>query len=133
MQSEDAGPPTLVSDQGCCHKHCAASRFRSISCSAVPVRSCEGCCREQADEFAEKLDSLMEVVLEHLEAGVGQRQGPALWSALLPVFQRTIMRAHRCKFAQYLLWYLCLKVRLPAYLPGCCSWLQNAACSHQQK
>ncbi|KAK9806667.1 hypothetical protein WJX73_005868 [Symbiochloris irregularis] len=63
-----------------------------------------------ADHFAEKLDSLMEVVLAHLEAAVDQGQGANLWPAVALVFERTMLRAHRCKFAQYLLWYLCLRV-----------------------
>ena len=65
----------------------------------------------QAEEFAEKLDSLMEVTLSHLESAVDQGEGATLWPALLMVFQRTILRAHRCKFAQFLLWFLCVRVR----------------------
>ena len=58
----------------------------------------------------------MELVLSHLEGAIEQGQGTALWPALLLVFQRTILRAHRCKFAQYLLWYLCLQVGNPMLL-----------------
>ena len=70
----------------------------------------------QADHFAEKLDSLMEVALAHLQAALDQGQGPDLWPAVALVFQRTMLRAHKCKFAQYLLWYLCLRVK--PLLPG---------------
>lgn len=86
-------------------------------------RSCLQLLHAQANLFAEKLDSLMEVVLAQLEGGIEQGQGPALWAVLLPVFQRTVLRTHRCKFAQYLLWYLCLKVRFSTRgfpLVACC-------------
>ena len=72
----------------------------------------------QADIFAEKLDSLMDVTLAHLEAAKDGAQGAMLWPIVLLVFQRSMLRAHRCKFAQYLLWYLCLQVGSVQSAPG---------------
>ena len=65
----------------------------------------------QADEFAEKLDGLMDLVLAQVAGAQDSGLGPSLLTALLPVFEDTILPAHRTKFSQYLLWFLCAQVR----------------------
>ena len=79
----------------------------------------------QADEFAEKLDGLMDLVLAHVAGAQDLGLGHSLLAALLPVFEDTILPAHRTKFSQYLLWFLCSQVHhhaspfFPAPLNAC--------------
>jgi len=70
------------------------------------------------DETADKLDSMMEMTMEHLERRVISGQLPATWDTTLGAFERTILHTHRSKFVQFLVFYLA------RYAPEqCCSSL----------
>jgi RNA polymerase I-specific transcription initiation factor RRN3 len=70
------------------------------------------------DETADKLDSMMEMTMEHLERRVVAGQLPATWDTTLGAFERTILHTHRSKFVQFLVFYLA------RYAPEqCCSSL----------
>lgn len=58
------------------------------------------------DETADKLDSMMEMTMEHLERRVVSGQLPATWDTTLGAFERTILHTHRSKFVQFLVFYL---------------------------
>lgn len=51
--------------------------------------------------MADKLDSLMELVLEHLLSRAAAGGLPAAFRTLLAVFERRILHAHRSKFVQF--------------------------------
>jgi RNA polymerase I-specific transcription initiation factor RRN3 len=65
--------------------------------------------RPPVDETADKLDSLMEMTFIHLQWRVDAGQLGAVWQTMLTAFERTLLHAHRCKFTQYLLFFLALK------------------------
>eukprot|EP00775_Hariotina_reticulata_P003857 gene3857-4114_t len=65
--------------------------------------------RPAIDETADKLDSLMEMTFEHLQWRVNAGQLGSAWQTMLLSFERTLLHAHRCKFTQYLLFFLALK------------------------
>ena len=58
------------------------------------------------DETADKLDSMMEMVMEHLQRRIAAGQLPSTWDTALAAFERTILHTHRSKFVQYLLFFL---------------------------
>lgn len=58
------------------------------------------------DETADKLDSMMEMTLEHLSHRIELGQLPAAWSTAMSAFERTILQTHRSKFVQFLLFYM---------------------------
>lgn len=62
----------------------------------------------------EKLDALMGLTLDALGHALAAGQGASLRPVLLRIFEATILPAHRTKFCQYLLWFLCAQVRLPS-------------------
>jgi len=68
------------------------------------------------DLTADKLDSMMEMTMEHLERRVASGQLPATWDTTLGAFERTILHTHRSKFVQFLVFYVA------RYAPEhCCS------------
>lgn len=58
------------------------------------------------DEAANKLDSLMELIFEHLEKRIAAGQLGPCWQTALSFFERTLLHAHRSKFTQFLIFYL---------------------------
>ena len=58
------------------------------------------------DETADKLDSLMEMTMEHVHTRVEKGQLPALWDTVMSCFDTTILHTHRSKFVQFLVFYL---------------------------
>ncbi|KAK9817200.1 hypothetical protein WJX72_010975 [[Myrmecia] bisecta] len=59
------------------------------------------------DETADKLDSMMELTLEHLQRRCQAGQLGQTWRSLLVAFERAMLPTHRSKFTQYLIFYLC--------------------------
>ena len=49
---------------------------------------------------ADKLDSMMELTLEHLQRRTAAGQGAAAWDTLLGAFERCVLLTHRSKFTQ---------------------------------
>ncbi len=64
---------------------------------------------EKVDEMAEKLDTLMYLVFEHLHLLTSSKQKTpsSLFKMLLPSFESVILTTHRCKFIQFLIIFLC--------------------------
>jgi len=64
---------------------------------------------EKVDEMAEKLDTLMYLVFEHLQLVTSSKQKSpsSLFKMLLPSFESVILTTHRCKFIQFLIVFLC--------------------------
>ena len=60
----------------------------------------------QLDETAEKLDSMMTLVFQHISKCREDGQLAATWQALLDSFFVTVLDTHRSKFTQFLLWYI---------------------------
>ena len=52
----------------------------------------------------------MDLVLGTLGGALAAGQASSVRPALLRVFEAAILPAHRTKFCQYLLWYLCAQV-----------------------
>jgi RNA polymerase I-specific transcription initiation factor RRN3 len=68
------------------------------------------------DVTADKLDSMMELTMQHLQKRVEAGQLGSVWQTMLRVFEARLIHAHRCKFTQFLLFYLTVQD------PGrCCS------------
>ena len=58
------------------------------------------------DETADKLDSMMELTLQHLSRRMMAGQLLLVWETLLASFDRTVLHTHRSKFTQFLMFYL---------------------------
>lgn len=67
----------------------------------------------QVDETAEKLDSMMLLVFQHLRSRTRSGEVQRTRQALLDAFFATILNTHKSKFTQYLLWYLLDQVDSP--------------------
>lgn len=67
--------------------------------------------RTAADEAAERLDALMEVLFAHLGRRVAAGQQAAAWATLLGAFEAHLLAVPRSKFTQYALWFLADKAR----------------------
>ncbi|GBF88999.1 hypothetical protein Rsub_01498 [Raphidocelis subcapitata] len=63
--------------------------------------------RPPVDEAVDKLDSMMELVLQHMARRCEAGQLPQLWATLLAAFERSLLHTHRSKFTQYLLFRAC--------------------------
>ncbi|KFM24986.1 hypothetical protein F751_1865 [Auxenochlorella protothecoides] len=70
----------------------SSASARRLTSNGQPLRA--------VNEMADKLDSLMELVLEHLAARAASGGLPAAFRTLLAVFERRILHAHRSKFVQ---------------------------------
>ncbi|XP_038983919.1 RNA polymerase I-specific transcription initiation factor RRN3-like isoform X1 [Phoenix dactylifera] len=57
--------------------------------------------------FAEKLDVLMVIVCEHLKLCADGGRLLKVFDMLTEIFRRTIMNAHKSKFAQFVMFYAC--------------------------
>ncbi|RMZ52724.1 hypothetical protein APUTEX25_000843, partial [Auxenochlorella protothecoides] len=71
----------------------SSASARRLTSNGQPLRA--------VNEMADKLDSLMELVLEHLAARAASGGLPAAFRTLLAVFERRILHAHRSKFVQF--------------------------------
>lgn len=70
------------------------------------------------DETADKLDSLMELTMEHLTRRVAAGQLAEAWDTLGTAFERSVLHTHRSKFTQFLLFHMA------RHAPGpCCRTL----------
>ena len=67
--------------------------------------------RSAADEAAERLDALMEVLFAHLGRRVASGQAADAWATLLGAFEAHLLAVPRSKFTQYALWFLADKAR----------------------
>ena len=59
------------------------------------------------DEAVDKLDSLMELVLDHVARRCAAGQLAQVWATLMAAFERSLLHTHRSKFTQYLLFRAC--------------------------
>ncbi|KAF6257096.1 RNA polymerase I-specific transcription initiation factor RRN3-domain-containing protein [Scenedesmus sp. NREL 46B-D3] len=84
-------------------------RLQQQLAAAANGGSSSGAKRPPVDETADKLDSLMEMTFTHLQWRVDSGQLGAAWQTMLTAFERTLLHAHRCKFTQYLIFFLALK------------------------
>jgi hypothetical protein len=57
------------------------------------------------NETADKLDSLMEATLSHIQRRIEDGQLEQTWQTLLSSFEHTVLHTHRSKFTQYLIFY----------------------------
>ncbi|KAF3440903.1 hypothetical protein FNV43_RR19189 [Rhamnella rubrinervis] len=66
-------------------------------------------CRKSSggNSFAEKLDSVMVVMFEHLESCKAGGRLTEVFEALLQSFQKTVLTAYKSKFAQFVMFYAC--------------------------
>jgi len=96
------------------HHHAAA-----LAAAAAPVKAQEdprdkgeeG--EDEVDEMAEKLDCVMLLLFEHLDRVVGREGGEEgrahaaqLFEGLAPTLEGPILATHRCKYVQFVLFYL---------------------------
>lgn len=58
------------------------------------------------DVTADKLDSMMELTFKHLQRRVADGHLGNVWQTMLRVFESRLLHAHRCKFTQFLLFFL---------------------------
>ena len=63
-----------------------------------------------SDETADKLDAMMEMVMEHLDRRWDMGQGHSIWRGLLSAFERFLLPTQRSKFAQFTLFHIAQKV-----------------------
>ncbi|KAL6603199.1 hypothetical protein ACP70R_043560 [Stipagrostis hirtigluma subsp. patula] len=59
------------------------------------------------NECAEKLDGLMVVVCEHLKSCAEHGHLQKEFNVLKTIFRASVLRVHKCKFAQFLMFYAC--------------------------
>ncbi|GAX81547.1 hypothetical protein CEUSTIGMA_g8975.t1 [Chlamydomonas eustigma] len=86
----------------------AASGMQAASAAtatATAAASVSG--RPAVDETANKMDSLMELMLKYFMRRQDAGAGSDLWSCMLSIFERSILSTNRSKFTQYLVFYLC--------------------------
>ncbi|XP_008805454.1 RNA polymerase I-specific transcription initiation factor RRN3-like [Phoenix dactylifera] len=57
--------------------------------------------------FAEKLDSLMVIMCEHLKSCADGGHLLKVFETLTEIFRRTVMNAHKSKFSQFVMFYAC--------------------------
>lgn len=58
------------------------------------------------DETADKMDSLMELTLQHLKHRISRGELQHVWKSLLDAFDSIILQTHRSKFTQFLIFYV---------------------------
>eukprot|EP00879_Flechtneria_rotunda_P027592 GHRR01029563.1.p1 GENE.GHRR01029563.1~~GHRR01029563.1.p1 ORF type:complete len:775 (+),score=300.41 GHRR01029563.1:409-2733(+) len=104
-----------------------ATQQKQLSAAAANCATVDGDSRKRppVDETADKLDSLMEMTFEHLQRRVNAGQLGAVWQTMLMAFERTLLHAYRCKFTQYLIFFLALKDP-----ERCCSSFTACLLSH---
>ncbi|XP_072969754.1 uncharacterized protein [Typha angustifolia] len=59
------------------------------------------------DAFADKLDGLMVIVCEHLKSCADDGRLLKEFDMLMDIFRRSILRLHKSKFSQFILFYAC--------------------------
>ncbi len=59
------------------------------------------------DEMADKMDMLMDMTFDHLQICMKQYHGNLVFDTLIRSFQTTILDTHKCKFTQFLIFYMC--------------------------
>ncbi|KAH8945277.1 hypothetical protein BDL97_12G033200 [Sphagnum fallax] len=59
------------------------------------------------DEMADKMDMLMDMTFDHLQICIKQYHGNLVFDTLIRSFQTTILDTHKCKFTQFLIFYMC--------------------------
>lgn len=64
---------------------------------------------EKVDEMADKLDTLMYLIFEHIGTMAKSKKKTArqLFNMLMPTFDSVILTTHRCKFVQFIIIFLC--------------------------
>jgi RNA polymerase I-specific transcription initiation factor RRN3 len=62
---------------------------------------------EKVDEMADKLDSLMTIVLEHIQAHSAKHGAHSIYRMVSPVFDSSILTTHRSKFVQFVILFIC--------------------------
>lgn len=82
----------------------AAAAANAPSGAAAAEASTSG--RQPVEVAVNKLDSLMEVLFQHISNRCRAGQLPAVWDTVLGMFERTLLHAHRSKFTQFLLFYV---------------------------
>lgn len=58
------------------------------------------------DETADKLDSMMELTLGHLNRRLAAGQLLLVWNTILAAFDRTVLHTHRSKFTQFVVFHI---------------------------
>ena len=84
--------------------------------------------RAPVDTQADRLDSLMEQVLAHLQWRCAQGQLGEAWASMLGSFERALLHAHRSKFTQFLLFYLAKQVGRSWQPRNSCHIVIDACC-----
>ena len=64
---------------------------------------------EDTDMYVDSLDSMMELVLAHVDRRIDAGDGPALNECLARVFVSTLLPAHESKFTQFLVFHACAR------------------------
>ena len=59
--------------------------------------------------YVDSLDSMMELVLAHVDRRIDAGDGPALNECLARVFVSTLLPAHESKFTQFLVFHACAR------------------------
>ncbi|CAM6098884.1 unnamed protein product [Calypogeia fissa] len=59
------------------------------------------------DEMADKMDAMMDMILDHLQRSVKRGLSLHLYGTLMKSFQSTILHTHKSKFTQFIIFYLC--------------------------
>jgi len=88
---------------------CGTNAGAAAAAAPTAVASPSG--RNAADEAAERLDALMEVLFGHLGRRAAAGELPAAWGTLLAAFEAHLLAVPRSKFTQYALWFLADKAR----------------------
>lgn len=88
----------------------AAADAAAAGTSDAAAAGAAAAAKPPVDETAHKLDCMLHLVFEHLGARCSDAEGTKqLWSALLAIFERSILQTHRSKFTQFLLFYVCVR------------------------
>ena len=62
---------------------------------------------ERVDEMADKLDSLMTILMEHIRAYASEHGAQSLYRMVSPVFDSSVLTTHRSKFVQFVVLLIC--------------------------
>jgi len=62
--------------------------------------------RAPVNETADKMDSLMELTLEHLRRRISKGELQHVWKSLLEAFEGIVLQTHRSKFTQFVIFYV---------------------------
>jgi len=63
--------------------------------------------KQRIEEMAEKLDSLMLLLFQHLQSNNKQMPTQQLYKMILPAFDSIILTTHRSKYVQFVILFLC--------------------------